>query len=296
MLKRLRENKSAQGTLLASPTMLWMLALLIIPLLLTLVVSFGRRSPDGEVIFSFSLDNYIRLLGYSTNCDNGASACFNPLYMQILWRSLSLAFNTTIWVIALAYPLAYFIARANPKRRNTYLFLVLIPLWTNFVIRVYAWMMLLRKEGAINIILGSVAHFLHIPFQPLEMLYTPGAVLVGMVYEFLPFMILPIYTSLEKIDTPLYEAAADLGANGLKTFLAGDTSAFHAGCGGRDDPCFYSGHGDIHRLGYSWRTAGDPGGQSHPKTVPGCARPNVWERGILDPDGSDSDRHVFLYA
>jgi len=218
MLKRLRENKSTQGTLLASPTMLWMLALLIIPLLLTMVVSFGRRSPDGEVIFSFSLDNYIRLLGFSTNCDNGASACFNSLYIQILWRSLSLAFNTTIWVIALAYPLAYFIARANPRRRNTYLFLVLIPLWTNFVIRVYAWMMLLRKEGAINIILGSVAHFLHIPFQPLEMLYTPGAVLVGMVYEFLPFMILPIYTSLEKIDTPLYEAAADLGANGLKTF------------------------------------------------------------------------------
>jgi spermidine/putrescine transport system permease protein len=218
MLKRLRENKSTQGTLLASPTMLWMLALLIIPLLLTMVVSFGRRSPDGEVIFSFSLDNYIRLLGFSTNCDNGASACFNSLYIQILWRSLSLAFNTTIWVIALAYPLAYFIARANPRRRNTYLFLVLIPLWTNFVIRVYAWMMLLRKEGAINIILGSAAHFLHIPFQPLEMLYTPGAVLVGMVYEFLPFMILPIYTSLEKIDTPLYEAAADLGANGLKTF------------------------------------------------------------------------------
>jgi len=218
MLKRLRENKSTQGTLLASPTMLWMLALLIIPLLLTMVVSFGRRSPDGEVIFSFSLDNYIRLLGFSTNCDDGVSACFNSLYIQILWRSLSLAFNTTIWVIALAYPLAYFIARANPRRRNTYLFLVLIPLWTNFVIRVYAWMMLLRKEGAINIILGSVAHFLHIPFQPLEMLYTPGAVLVGMVYEFLPFMILPIYTSLEKIDTPLYEAAADLGANGLKTF------------------------------------------------------------------------------
>ncbi len=78
MFKRLRENKSAQGTLLASPTMLWMLALLIIPLLLTTVISFGRRSPDGDVIFTFTLDNYIRLLGYSTNCDNGAASCFNP--------------------------------------------------------------------------------------------------------------------------------------------------------------------------------------------------------------------------
>src|SRR5512139_125732 len=219
MLQRLRENKSAQGTLLASPTMLWMLGLLIIPLLLTLIISFGRRSPDGDVIFTFTLDNYIRLLGYSTNCDNGAASCFNPLYLNILWRSISLAFNTTFWVILLAFPLAYYIARANPKRRNTLLFLVLIPLWTNFVIRVYAWMMLLRKEGAINIILGSIADVFNIPFQPLEMLYTPGAVLVGMVYEFLPFMILPIYTSLEKIEPSLYEAAADLGANSLRTFL-----------------------------------------------------------------------------
>jgi spermidine/putrescine transport system permease protein len=219
MLQRLRENKSGQGTLLAMPTILWMFILLIIPLLLTLVVSFGKRSADGGVIFTFSLDNYLRLLGYSTSCNNSTSACFNPLYVQILWRSLSLAFNTTLWVILLAYPLAYFIARANPKRRNTFLFMVLIPLWTNFVIRVYAWMMLLRKEGAINIVLGGIAHLLHIPFQPLDMLYTPGAVLVGMIYEFLPFMILPIYTSLEKIDTSLYEAAADLGANGIKTFL-----------------------------------------------------------------------------
>ena len=154
---------------------------------------------------------------------------------------MTLAFNTTVLVISMAYPLAYFIARAHPKKRNLFLFMVLIPLWTNFVIRVYAWMMLLRKEGAINIILGWLAngfnvifaplagwaqiHFpelagaFHINFMPLEMLYTPGAVLVGMVYEFLPFMILPIYTSLEKIDNSLYEAAADLGANAIKTFL-----------------------------------------------------------------------------
>ena len=145
MLKRLRENKSSQGTLLAAPTLLWMLALLIIPLLLTLVISFGRRSPDGNVIYTFSLDNYIRLFGFDTSCTGGLATCFNPLYVQILWRSLTLAFNTTVLVIMLAYPLAYFIARAHPKQRNTYLFLVLIPLWTNFVIRVYAWMMLLRK-------------------------------------------------------------------------------------------------------------------------------------------------------
>ena len=219
MLQRFRENKSMQGTFLALPTTLWLFVLLIIPLFLTLVISFGQRSPDGDVIFSFSFDNYIRLFGYSTDCPDGQASCFDPLYVNILWRSLALAFNTTVLVILMAYPLAYFIARATPKQRNMFLFMVLIPLWTNFVIRVYAWMMLLRKEGAINIIIGWVAGLLHIPFTPLEMLYTPGAVLVGMVYEFLPFMILPIYTSLEKIDTSLYEAAADLGANAVRTFL-----------------------------------------------------------------------------
>jgi spermidine/putrescine transport system permease protein len=218
MLQRLRENKSAQGTVLALPTILWMTILLIIPLLLTTVVSFGRRTSDGGVIFSFSLNNYLRLFGYSTKCADGAASCFDPLYIQILWKSLVLAFNTTVLVILLAYPLAYFIARAHPRNRNTYLFLVLIPLWTNFVIRVYAWIMLLRKAGAINLVIGSIAKLLHIDFTPLDMLYTPGAVLVGMVYEFLPFMILPIYTSLEKIDNSLYEAAADLGANSIKTF------------------------------------------------------------------------------
>lgn len=208
-----------QGTFLALPTTLWMFVLLIIPLILTLIVSFGKRSPDGNVIYTFSFDNYARLIGISHTCADGSATCFDPLYINILWRSLTLAFNTTVVVILMAYPLSYFIARAKPAQRNIYLFMVLIPLWTNFVIRVYAWMMLLRKEGAINIIIGWVASLLHLPFTPLEMLYTPGAVLVGMVYEFLPFMILPIYTSLEKIDGSLYEAAADLGANAVRTFL-----------------------------------------------------------------------------
>jgi len=219
MFQRLRESKSTRGTLLALPTTVWLFVLLIVPLLLTLIVSFGRRSPDGSVIYTFTLHNYIRLFGYNTDCSAGQASCFEPLYLNIMWRSLLLAFNTTVCVVALAYPLAYFIARAHPKKRSLYLFMVLIPLWTNFVIRVYAWMMLLRKEGAINAIIGWLMHLLHIPFVPFEMLYTPGAVLVGMVYEFLPFMILPIYTSLEKIDNSLYEAAADLGANSFKTFL-----------------------------------------------------------------------------
>jgi spermidine/putrescine transport system permease protein len=219
MLKRLRENKSAQGTLLVIPTLIFMVGMLIIPLILTLIVSFGQRSTNGGVIFSFSLNNYIRLLGFTNDCPAGVKTCFTSLYLDILWRSLTLGFNTTVLDILLAFPLAYFIARVHPRWRNTFLFLVLVPMWTNFVIRVYAWMMILRQQGVINSLLGALAGLFHVPFTPLNMLYTPGAVLVGMVYEFLPFMILPIYTSLEKIDNSLYEAAADLGASPFRTFL-----------------------------------------------------------------------------
>jgi len=217
MLQRLREDKALQGLLLMLPALIFMVGLLVIPLLLTGVISFGQRSADGGVIYTFSLDNYLRLIGFQPGCLR--LECFDSLYAGILGRSFSLAFQTTALVIFLAYPLAYFIARAPLKRRNTFLFLVLVPLWTNFVIRVYAWMMILRTQGVINSLLGWLAGLVGLPFTPLEMLYTPGAVLVGMMYEFLPFMILPIYTSLEKIDPALYEAAADLGASALRTFL-----------------------------------------------------------------------------
>jgi spermidine/putrescine transport system permease protein len=159
-------------------------------------------------------------MGYSFEapCGDTPPPCFDNLYLTILRRSLALAFQTTALVIFVGYPLAYYVARAPAKYRNLLLFLILIPLWTNFVIRVYAWIMILRTQGVLNGILGWAAGLIHLPFQPLEMLYTPGAVLVGMMYEFLPFMILPMYTSLEKIDPSLYEAAADLGANALRTF------------------------------------------------------------------------------
>ena len=178
MLQRLRENKSAQGTLLALPTTVWLFVLLIIPLILTLVVSFGKRSPDGNVIYSFTLDNYVRLFGYSTDCPEGQASCFDPLYVNILGRSLSLAFNTTFFVISLAYPLAYFIARAHPKQRNMYLFMVLIPLWTNFVIRVYAWIMILRNQGVLNSLLGWAAGLFGLNFTPLDLYPSDFAVLV----------------------------------------------------------------------------------------------------------------------
>jgi spermidine/putrescine transport system permease protein len=212
MLQKLRENRKLQGTLLISPTLLWMIGLLIIPLILTLITSFGRRDADGNVIYTFTLDNYLRLAGFTADG-------FDDLYIGIMWRSLVLAFQTTSVVILMAYPLSYFVARAPVKRRNTFLFLILVPLWTNFVIRIYAWIMILRTQGVLNGVIGWFIGLLGGNFTPFDFYPSSGAVLVGMVYEFLPFMILPIYTSLEKIDPSLYEAAADLGANALRTFL-----------------------------------------------------------------------------
>ena len=215
-----QEHETRRGLLLISPTVLWMVGLLIIPLALIVVTSLGKRSPDGNIIYGFTFANYLRLLGVSLqlNCGGQAPPCFDTLYATILWRSILLGIETTVLVILIGYPLAYFIARAPARRRNVYLFLVLVPLWTNFVIRLYAWIILLRAEGVINTALGWGFSLAHLPFEPLQLLYTPGAVLVGMVYEFLPFMILPMYTSLEKIEPKLYEAASDLGANAFRRF------------------------------------------------------------------------------
>jgi spermidine/putrescine transport system permease protein len=212
MVEKLRQNPRLQGLLLISPTLLWMMILLIIPLLLTVVTSFGQRDTDGNVIYTFTLENYQRLIGFT---EEG----FDTLYLNILGRSLTLALQTTVFVILLAYPLAFFIARSPAQRRNTLLFLVLVPLWTNFVIRIYAWIMILRTQGVLNSILGWLAGLVGLSYAPFDFYPSQGAVLVGMVYEFLPFMILPIYTSLEKIDGTLFEAAADLGANAFWTFL-----------------------------------------------------------------------------
>lgn len=212
MVEKLRQNPRLQGLLLIAPTLLWMLVLLIIPLLLTVVTSFGQRDTDGNVIYSFTLENYLRLIGFT---EEG----FDTLYVGILGRSLWLALETTIFVILLAYPLSYFIARAPAQRRNTLLFLVLVPLWTNFVIRIYAWIMILRTQGVLNSLVGWLVGLVGISYKPFDFYPSQGAVLVGMIYEFLPFMILPIYTSLEKIDGSLFEAAADLGANPMRTFL-----------------------------------------------------------------------------
>jgi len=187
--------------------MLWLVVFLVIPLALIVVISFAARGQYGDVVYTFSLDKYRALL--------------DQQYLQILLDSLWIAFLTTVLTLLLGYPLAYFIARSGTRWKSLFLFLVLVPFWTNFLIRIYAWMILLRSEGVIAGVMKALGLMQGVGAQlfGLIQLYTPGAVLIGMVYEFLPFMVLPLYTSLEKLDVSLLEAAADLGARPWRAFL-----------------------------------------------------------------------------
>lgn len=188
-----------QGWLLVLPTLLLLLALFYLPQLLMFVVSLGRRAPSGAVVQDVSAGNYIRAL--------------QPLYLSVLWRSLVLAVATTGICLLVAYPVAWWIARRAPASwRNALLVLVILPFWTSFLVRMYAWIVLLRSEGVVNQALGAVG------LPRAELLYNDFAVLVGQVYGELPFMIIPLYLTIEKLDPALLEAAADLGAGFRQSF------------------------------------------------------------------------------
>jgi len=197
----LRENSRAQGLFLISPTNIYLFLMVVLPLILVTGLSFLSRGAYGQVLFRFNLTNYTRL--------------FDALYGKVMVFSLGIGIGTTLICILVGYPLAYFLARAPARQRSLLLFLILLPFWTNFIIRIFAWMIILRSGG----LLDTILQWLHITQAPLNLLYTPTAVLIGMVYEFLPFMVLPLYTSLEKIENSLLEAAADLGAPPWKAFL-----------------------------------------------------------------------------
>ena len=188
-----------QAAWLLAPGLLLLLVLFYLPQLLMFAVSLGRRSSYGGVVRDVSAANYLRAL--------------EPLYLDILWRSIVLAAATTALCLLVAYPVAWWIARRAPPRwRNALLTCVILPFWTSFLVRMYAWIVLLRSEGVVNIGLAALG----LPHA--ELLYNDFAVLLGQVYGELPFMIIPLYVSLEKLDGTLLEAAADLGADAYQAF------------------------------------------------------------------------------
>jgi spermidine/putrescine transport system permease protein len=188
-----------RNTFLA-PTAALVILTLVAPMSIIAVYSFLTRGAYGGVERPWTIENYSRL--------------WDPLYLEILWRSFWIAAVSTGLCLVLGFPLALFIARSG-SRKNLYLSLVILPFWTSYLIRTYAWMSILRDTGLINVTLQS----LKLIQQPLPLLYNDGAVILGLVYAFLPFMVLPLYATLERLDQSLLEAAADLGARPWETLV-----------------------------------------------------------------------------
>jgi spermidine/putrescine transport system permease protein len=182
-----------QAVLLLLPCLAVLVTLFVIPQALVLAASLWQRSPYGGLVREWTVANYVRAV--------------EPLYVWILVRSFSLAFLTTLLCLLVGWPVAYWLGlRAAPRHKNALLVLVILPFWTSFLVRLYAWIFLLRQEGLVNLALGALG------IPPLPLLYNDFAVMLGQVYGELPFMILPLYASIEKLDGSLLEAAADLGA------------------------------------------------------------------------------------
>jgi len=178
------------------PFCVYALIFILAPMILVLLYSL--TTPDG----TFTLDNFLKFFDFS-----------NPVYIKVLWRSVYLAVISTAICLIIGYPMAYILAGLKPRVRNFLSFLFILPMWMNFLLRTYAWMTLLERTGVINSLLGAAG------LPQLNIMYTEGAVILGMVYNFLPFMILPIYNMLIKMDKSLIEASNDLGASRVQTFL-----------------------------------------------------------------------------
>lgn len=176
---------------------LWGILFIVFPL--TLILLYSLNANKDIVNFSFTLNNY--------------SKFFEPLYLKILFVSLGVAAISTLMCLLIGYPIAYIISQFNEKIRNNLIMVFIIPMWMNFLLRTYAWLTLLGRNGLINKALGLIG------LGPFNLMYNMKAVAIGMIYNFLPFMVLPIYTVLLKIDKRLIEAAKDLGCNSFMVFL-----------------------------------------------------------------------------
>ena len=185
---------------LLAPAALWLGLFFVAPLLIILVYSFGTSGVYGGITLGFNPGNYLNV--------------FDPLYLEIIGRTFVIAATNTLICLLLGYPLAYFIALKGGRWRNVLILLVVVPFWTSFLIRAYAWVVILNGNGLAN----KALQFLGVTDQPLTLIFTPQAVTMGMAYAYLPFMILPLYAALEKFDVSLKEASQDLGASRWQTF------------------------------------------------------------------------------
>src|SRR5882757_11147017 len=204
---------SGRGLVVALPY-IWLLLFFVVPFVIVLKISFSDIDlaiPPYKPLIEWVGKNSLAI---KVNFNNYAFLFTDSLYLNALLNSIKVAFISTMLCLLIGYPMAYGIARAKPSTRNVLLLLVILPFWTSLLLRVYAWIGLLKANGVINnglIWLGAI-------HEPLNMLYTPFAMYVGIVYSYLPFMILPLYANLEKMDWQLLEAAEDLGCRPYQAF------------------------------------------------------------------------------
>ncbi|MEH2066590.1 MAG: ABC transporter permease [Nostoc sp.] len=215
-----------QPLVLLAPSGIWLLLLLVLPSLIIFELSLVANIRPGDVVNPNGFQNYIRI--------------FDPLYLQVIVRSLFLAFATTIICLVLGFPVAYWIAVVAPKRwQNLLVLSFVLPLWTSSLLRSYAWITILRPSGLLN----SLLTYFGLPI--LELLNTTIAVLIGMSYSLLPYMVLILYASLEKLDKRLLEAAADLGANPMEAFFQVTIPQIFPGIAAGSMLVFITGLGDF---------------------------------------------------
>jgi spermidine/putrescine transport system permease protein len=215
MLDFIRRRRGLQLAGLLAPGALWLLLFFNLPLVIVLFISFVERGRAGGIRLPpvFTLENYTQF--FNACASEFAGPECNPfLYLGVFWLSVRIGLIVTGLCVLIGYPLAYFISQRNRRWRDALMLLVMIPFWTNFLVRTYALKQVLNAEGVVN----SVLMGLGLIQQPLDLLFNEFAVVVGLVYGYLPFAILPMYASIEKFDFTLMEAAADLGANARRAF------------------------------------------------------------------------------
>ncbi|NBK80039.1 ABC transporter permease [bacterium D16-76] len=196
----MKPKKKNKGALAALPLYIFTLVFVLGPLLYMLALSFMTRAETWGVVPEFTLENYANI--------------FQPVYLSTFWESIKLAALSTVLVVLIGYPFGYFMAKLTAKWKKRTMMLLMIPFWTSSLLRLYGWIIIFRAGG----VLDSVLMSLHITSGPLKLLYTYPAVVVGMVYALVPFMIFAVYSSAEKLDFSLVEAARDLGATPFKAF------------------------------------------------------------------------------
>ncbi|MDQ3006595.1 MAG: ABC transporter permease [Chloroflexota bacterium] len=216
MLRFFRNKKGFQLFGLLGPGALWILLFFNLPILIVLFISFVERGRAGSIRLPpvYTLDNYSQLFN-ACSSEFAGPACDPFLYLGIFGHSVRIGLVVTLWCILLGYPLSYFISKQKQAWRDALMILVIIPFWTNFLVRTYALKQVLATEGLLNSFLMNLG----LISQPLDLLFNEFAVVVGLVYGYLPFAILPMYASIEKFDHTLMEAAADLGASPARSFL-----------------------------------------------------------------------------